>query len=399
MAIVVLWIDSLQLSPFLFNFHLPLLLGVVCAAALPSRASRADTTIFVALSVALCTSAVGVAVAAACAVHSLLSGSRPRRWLAVGLPSAGWVLWWAILGEHDRIGTGSVRDGIRTALDGSFASFEALAAGTFIGGAVLAVLSASLLWWRVGHDRDATRMQLAWMSGLAMWWIGLAWSRPDAASSPNTPRYAYVGAVFVLLSVIPPRPLAVVRAKADHRILAVLALCAVVAVVVANEPGIRALIRDRQTSSTWAGNITVEVAQGTRVVADERVLPQMLYNLTAGEYRELVRRRGSALAVPDDPDAYLVRRRAVIVEPIAPDPDRRGCVDDPATLEVGSALQLHAGDRPVSVSVRRFGPAPVPAGTVRPGAAARIRTRGPSVATEPWLVTAPGGCLVPVLPP
>ena len=91
LAIAVLWVHSLQLTPFLFNFHLALLLGVICAAALPSRTARADATLAVALTAALCTSAVGLAVAAACVVHSLLGDVRLGRWLAVGLPVSGWV--------------------------------------------------------------------------------------------------------------------------------------------------------------------------------------------------------------------------------------------------------------------------------------------------------------------
>ena len=142
----------------------------------------------------------------------------------------------------------------------------------------------------------------------------------------------------------------------------------------------------------------MEVGQGPQVVPDAERLPQLLYHLTAGRYRELVERRGSPFEVPEDPDAYLVRRGALLVERVAACSDGAVCLPDPATLEVGSELQLQTGDRPVKVSVRRFGPAPVPARTVPAGTTVRIWTWGPSVAEEPWMVTAPGGCLVPIPP-
>lgn len=397
-AVGVLWTHSLALTPFLFNFHLALLLGVVCAAALPSSSRAADGVVAAALTVALCTSAVGVAIAGACAAHAVLSGFRLRRWLAVAVPSLGWVLWWARFAVHDRNTTGSLSDGARTVLDGGLGSFAAVVAGTFVGGAALAVGSACLLAWRTAHDRDAARMQVAWMAGVVVWWVGLVWSRENAASSLDTPRYEYVGAVFVLLSLIPTRPADRLRRRARHPAIAVLALASVLAVVAANQPSIRTGARDKGTISTWVRNVLVEVDQGPAVVPDSQVLPHFLYHLTAGELRALVDRRGRPMARSDDADAYLVSRAAIIIGAEVPAPDRGPCLDQPGALRTGSDLLLHTDADPALVSARRFASRPIPARQVPAGTTVRIRLWGPSVATEPWMITAPGGCLVAVPP-
>ena len=307
---------------------------------------------------------------------------RLHRWLAVAAPSAGWVLWWARFGAHDRTTTGSLSDGVRSVLDGWLGSFEAVAAGAFVGGAALAFASACLLGWRTAHDRDAARMQVAWMAGVLVWWIGLVWSRENTASSLDTPRYEYVGAVFVLLSLIPPRPVTLVRRHARHPAIAALALVSILAVVAANHPSIRTGARHRDTIGTWVRNVLVEVDQGPEVVPDAQELPLFLHRLTAGELRALVDRRGRPMAIADEPDAYLVHRAAIIMAAEAP--PRTGVrastnprSSSPAAICSSTPTPTQRSSQP-GASGRR----PSPRAGVLGGTTVRIHIWGPTVRSD-----------------
>ena len=117
-----------------------------------------------------------------------------------------------------------------------------------------------------------------------------------------------------------------------------------------------------------------------------------------GEYQELVKRHRYTFAVPEDADSYLVRGvarsrsrrwprapRAVCASTIQPSL-RSGA--DPAPDRRSAGRDLGA----------RFGPEPAPVRLVPAGMTVRLRTWGPSVASVPWQITAPGGCLTSIEP-
>jgi hypothetical protein len=71
-AVSVLWLPMMGLTPFMANYRVSLLCGVVCAAAMPSTDRRSDVVVGTALAVGLASSGVGMALAAACAVHAVV---------------------------------------------------------------------------------------------------------------------------------------------------------------------------------------------------------------------------------------------------------------------------------------------------------------------------------------
>jgi hypothetical protein len=89
---------------------------------MPSTDRRFDVVVGTALVVALASSGVGVALAAACAVHAMTFRPRPGRRTAVAVPSLLWVLWWRTLGNETRRSSDEAlieRHGLRVAIVGS----------------------------------------------------------------------------------------------------------------------------------------------------------------------------------------------------------------------------------------------------------------------------------------
>jgi hypothetical protein len=150
-AVSVLWLPMMGLTPFMANYRVSLLCGVVCAAAMPSTDRRSDVVVGTALAVGLASSGVGtalavglassgvgMALAAACAVHAVVFRPRASRWTAVAVPSLLWVLWWRTLGNETRsVQSLTILSALDDVADGVFSSFGALTRGWWVGGAVL----------------------------------------------------------------------------------------------------------------------------------------------------------------------------------------------------------------------------------------------------------------------
>jgi hypothetical protein len=168
-AASVLWLPMMSLTPFLANYHIALVCAVVCTTAMPSVDRRSDIVVGVALGVALATSSVGVAAAAACALHAVTFRPRPSRWIAVAVPSLLWLLWWRTLGNVPRAPySPSILSAFDDVADGVFGSFGALTGGWWVGGAVLLAGWAVLFVHRVRTDRASALTQLAWAAGLLL---------------------------------------------------------------------------------------------------------------------------------------------------------------------------------------------------------------------------------------
>ena len=116
-------------------------------------------------------------------------------------------------------------------------SFAALAVGVLPLEIVLAVAFAPCTS-DIGCSRASSLSAnvLAWTSALVVWWIGLLYARGIYLGS-ETVRYLYVGAVFIVLAAIPPRPLTLPKpARTLQAAVAVVLLIGVVMLV--NRPGI-----------------------------------------------------------------------------------------------------------------------------------------------------------------
>jgi hypothetical protein len=398
-TVIVLWAPAMNIGPALyFSFHLALIAGVVCAAALPLSSRRADVVVGVALLAALATSGVGVAIAAACALHALLTGFRMGRWVAVAVPSVAWLAWWRLMGPGGTA-IGDARTLAQGVLDGVLITFGGYLGGSalFGGGVVLvgAVLAAgwlALLAARVRSDRASAATQVAWGVSLVVWWAGLTLSRGDATDSPNTARYAYAGLVLILLSLLPaspqtlwsPRPLQV-------RMTLVLAVVAAAMIVLANHASILVAARNRDELSIRVERVMIEL--DAQPVDPAMRLPPEMSSITIEQYRTAIARYGSPLRATGSPDTELVALRAVGTQITGPSPERSPPCISEVSLRAGEEATFHTMAEPATVRARRFGPEFLGVRTLPPYRTVRVWVNGPSVIDRPWVVDVPGACL------
>jgi hypothetical protein len=396
-AVSVLWLPIMNLTPFLANYHIALVCGVVCAAALPSVDRRSDIVVGLVLAVAFATSGVAVAVAAACAVHAVMFRPRATRWIAVAVPSLLWVLWWRTLGDVPRPPHNpSVLSALNDIADGVFGSFGALTGGWWVGGAALLVGWVILFVHRVMADRASALTQLAWTAGLVAWWVGLVWSRPDAADSHNTARYEYVGAVLILLSALPAFPVAWLRTAREQWRMTAPALLVAGAIVLVNHDELRDTALNRASNGERAEMVLYELEQVAEPVDPTRRLPPELARITVGDYYEkVVARYGLPIDPEQTPDKALIERYALRVPIVGPAPsDEPACAAGPVTLQFGDQVALHTGDEPAMVRARRFGPSMEDVKLVPAYRSAVVRFPGPTfIAHVPWVIEAPGACI------
>ena len=156
------------------------------------------------------------------------------------VPSAAWLIWFVAFGEAEArqssalaLTTGQT---IREAFEGVVNTFEALAFGIRPLGILLALAFAAHLGWRLRQGLVASANVLAWTAALSVWWLGLIYSRGILADT-ETFRYVFVGAVFIVLAMIPPKPLKLPDATRSLTAAVAVALAIGVAVLV-NRPDI-----------------------------------------------------------------------------------------------------------------------------------------------------------------
>jgi len=395
-TVSVLWLPTTTLTPFLANFHLALVCAVVCAAAMPSVNRRSDTVTGVALAVALATSGVGVAVAAACALHAVMFRPRLSRLVAVAAPSLLWVLWWRTLGNQPRPPyTPSVLSVLNDVADGVFGSFGALTGGWWVGGAVLLAGWVILLVHRVRTERASAHTQLAWTAGLVAWWVGLVWSRPEAADSNNTGRYEYVGSVLILLSALPAFPVEWLQTtKARWRMTAP-ALLIIGAIVVVNHNELRQAALNRGVNGANAEMVLYELEQTVEPVEPTRRLTPELSRITVEDYHQIVvARYGSSIDLDQSTDEALIERDAVRLAITGPPPTNDpACGAGPVTLQLGGEVAMHTRDEPAMLRARRFGSSMVDVRRVAAHRSAIVSFPGPTIVGVPWVIEAPGACI------
>jgi hypothetical protein len=382
-----LWLPSTSLTPFLFNYTVPLALAALCCRALPADSRRADILIFAALVFALCTSAVGVAIAAACIAHTALRPTRTRVF-AVTVPFAGWILWYFTLGDRGHR-SGSTLHAVNLAARGIFGSFEDIGFRSPVLGVVLGAACGALLGWRMLNDRASARLQIAWLVALLVWWSGLAWSRIAFPDFVGTPRYRMVGSVFVLLSLIPSHRV-VLRVHLGIQLAAAVALS--LAFVAANHADVAAIARNRTTVGTWVKDVVVEMQHVSPAKPDKMYLPVELDAIRASQYQKVLARYGSPLALQPDPDRFEIGNGGLAVRVTRPQTPAASCATEPVTLRNGESVTVQA-PHGTTVTARRLGEVAIPVRTLKAGTTATITTWGPSVPGIAWTIAAPNACI------
>ncbi|MBX3314991.1 MAG: hypothetical protein KF906_11790 [Actinobacteria bacterium] len=408
---VVLWPRGVSIEPGGLNHSLAALGAVVCAAGLVAPGRRRDLAVAGGLAFALASAGGGVAVAAAAIVHSVLTRARRQRWIAVVVPAAAWLVWYAVAVDEDSAAA-DLRPGLielaRVAARESIRSFSSITLGNRVGGAVVALVVLAVLVVRLRRGPAAAAGTVGWLVGLYVWWFGLAWSR-WLFLDERTFRYEFTSSVLILLALLPSRrrvgdvdPVAaVIDRLVPERVVSAVrsrwaAPVALVLVSVALVPTVRS------DAQAW-GDLYADLAVGTRnqvasvsfgpdAVPDDVVLGFAIGSREAGTVRDLFD-RFEPPSWSGDFDEYVQRTtslREPFVSTLTCDPVRAR-----AQVEVrpaGEALVIAPEDHAVSVEVGRFGEAPVRRTTLDAGdSVVVVMTR--QVSAEPWTVRAEGACL------
>ena len=387
---VVLWYPPVTIAPQTFNHYLAMAAGVLCASML--RRERSSPYLLAgALTFSLCSSGVGVAVAAACVTYVLVSRAPLRRWVAVLVPTVAWLIWWLLVAHQSTPPFArSLGEQASFVWHGIIQSFAGLTFGNRAGGVVLAVVFVAALAWRCRHSLRAGCGGLAWTVGLLAWWVGVALSR-GLLASPDRGYYDLIGTVFVVMAAVPEH-LAPSRLRLLARREALIAAVVLAALVVVTSAG---GIRDRTHGATVVAaraRTSMAVALlGRDVVPDDRQIPLGFATVSAGRLRQLVRIYGAPPGTrPSDPDGALIRPDAL---GITPKPAPRHCRDLAAVIELtpDDGILLHARSGAVPVQLRRFGDRYRTVTTIPPGGTIGLLVPA-WYAVVPWQLRAPGAC-------
>lgn len=412
LAFPLLWYGHyVSLMPSEHNHNIALLGGIVAAAAL-TRGRRADGVLAVALLVALGAAGGGVAVAAACIVHCACTRAPLRRWIAVLVPLLLWVVWWVVeVGHADDRGAYAMTFSQTVTFVRRLAFTAFLNAGfgsQWLGYAlVVAFVAVGVLALRQGLRAGANF--LAWSTAAVVWAVGLANNRGVFADI-HVFRYRYGALAFLLLAIVPARPLrwpARFPITSDRRwIVAGAALVLVLGV--ARGVWVRSDLRASASALSEQGRISraqVDIVRlGPGVLSDRAStgggIAARLGGLTAGQVRRVLTHYGEPVVDRDVGDRLLARRQLSWRHvPAGSGPCTP--IGRPITVTYRSGpgyapVTVAATDTPVTVASRRFGRAWVPLLTLRPGEAAHvaISSDGGMAAGVPWQLQADGGCRV-----
>ena len=304
-AVIVLFLGAAWndlLVPFQMSFLLSVAAGLGLLIALERADPRGTVAVAVLLAASLASSSVGIAFAAAAAVHVLLRSDRLVRLWAVAVPSLLYLAWLAAYGDPtatagDRSLTQLANDNLPAA-PGYVATAAAGAVGAVTGlgidwGRPLAVAGALLLAVHIARGRTLSLRLLALLAAAAAYW-GLAAVFRAHVNPPTDSRYLYLGAVLVLLLTVELLP----RFDVGPRALVVVAVF-VGASALANFGSLRS---GSQYLQDWSRYVRAELGAlelaGPQTRRDFAPDPVRAPDITAGRYFAAVRDYGSPASSP-----------------------------------------------------------------------------------------------------
>jgi hypothetical protein len=425
------------LWPFQIAWLISLSAGLVALLALDRGDRRGDAVACAGLAVALASSGIGVAIAAGLVVDVV--GRRRPLWI-VAAPLAMYALWWLGYQETEFFAHNVVvaPQFAADAASGAVATVVGLTEAHFDANGVLADAGATLFWgrplllvavllliWRLAALRPVPVRVLALLASAAAFWL-LGGLQRAQFGSPDSSRYLYVGALFVLLLAVE-----LVRGVRAGRELAALAVVLTGVVVVANLGDLRAGGRylRSQASLARADLGALELARGdVQPGYDAVAFPGIPFvELHADRYFAAARALGSPayspsqLAGASEQGRLAADVEIATIQGIAPKPSAAragttppqvdavtggrvrtggGCVrftPDATTLAgtvpelqvtvPDSGLLMTAEGGPAGFSLRRFAATfPVePTARLAPGGSSELRP-GEDRASQPWHV-------------
>lgn len=360
---------NIELYPAVLNHHLALIGGIGCAAALP-RGRRADGVLAACLVLSLSAAGGGVAVAAACVVHSAWTQAPRRRWLAVVGPCALWCAWWLVVArghssEFRPAARPSAAEAVSYAGRVLWTPFEHVGLGVPALSVLVAVLFVAAGVARMGQGRRAAAGFVAWTTASAVWAIGLALGRGATGIDGQDVvfRYQLTALAFALLASVPSDPPSWASARRIGRTTSQAAGAAVlllgiivVALSIRETVGDTGALLEATGRNTRAQVLVLELGPG--VIPDEQPMSVVFFGLRAAEVRGLVARYGA----PFEADAASIDAQIVAVGAVPTrfiDRPNRPCTEVDAPFpwlpRAHRHLYLWSDQDHWTVEVRRFG--------------------------------------------
>ena len=412
-ALSLLSFGGLDLSPSWLNHYLVLVGGIICAAAL-NRGRRADWVLAGALVFSLSAAGGGVAVAAACVVHNVCTRASLRRWLVVLGPVALWGVWQLFIADGQRRRV-PFSESLRCAGDVAVSPFGHLGLGNTALTAIVLIAFVGYGLWCLRQGLVAASNFLAWTVALAVWTAGLAYSRgsyflwlPEVEVDLSV-RYVLLALGFVLLAVVPRRPIVWPTRfpiATDSRLItasAAVILLLAVAGAMRIQDSVEARADQMAASTVAIQSGLVVLGLGPEVIPDDFRMERFAFGwLTAGEARTLLRRGGHPFpSTPATVDRYLVGVGGVTTTPVG----RRERTCAPLTEPIlrrptkfDLPVYLWSDQENWTISVRRFGTDWVKVS--EPEANEVVQVNLPGLGLEqPWQVQADGACVNERWPP
>ena len=419
--------------PFQVGSVISLATGVGALVLLDRRDRLGDAGACALVALSLASSGNGLPVAIGIAVEVLVVRRRPRDVWIVAAPVALYAVWWLAYQEatfvrHNVVLVpGFAADaaaGVLAALTGLSGPQNAGTAETAGWGRPLALAAVALLTWRLMR-RPVPGRALTLLAILVSFWLLTGLQRAQIAA-PDSGRYLYVGALFILL-LVAELAQGVRIARGAGIVVAAAALFAIVANLGDLRDGARYLTAQSEIARADLGALEL---------AHDSIPPGYVATRLPG-YPLVVLRADRLLAAADqlgspaagaaeietlteearaaaDGELALIHRAALrtaggpagsetpAVDAVSggaattaghcvrfrADAARAGDASPELQITLPSAgLRLSASDGPATVSLRRFAAAfpSTPLGTVAPGASAVLRIREDH-APVPWHV-------------
>ena len=375
----MLFYPDLIIAVSAFNHYLAFTMIAVASWLLTLDDSKRDILIFLALTIAICSSGVAIAGIAGCLVYLLLTRAPWRRWLSVLVPLVGWLIWSA---ENPKTPTTSTIGGLNGApsyvLRGLQSSFQGLAFNNQILGWCLAALFLTNLVRQSLKGPRAAAHELSWTAAAIAWWLGLATSRSWLTLNIDVFRYRFIGAGFLILASLPRVPITwTPQIPIRRTVTAGFALAALLALVL-NIGGITRLAHSKTAFTKSIKITTAYLNLGPEYIPDNRNINFGFAFLTAGRYRNITAKFGRPDGTsPRSIDQFILGIRPPKVKALGPDTARscyhlRNQVSAPPQPGGRPTVVLRTSSVPVTIRARMIGAAWIPVAALAPGRPSRL---------------------------
>ena len=391
-GVSMLFFPNLLIAVSAFNHYVAFIMIAIASWLLTLDNPKRDLPIFLAITVAICSSGVSIAGVAGCLAYLLITWAPWRRWLSVLVPLIGWLVWSV---ENPKTptttSTGSFAGAPSYVLRGLESSFRGLAFDNRLLGWCLAALFVANLMRRLRKGPRAAAHELSWTAASIAWWAGLAGSRSWLNLSVEVFRYRFIGAGFLILASLPrDRTHWAPRTSTRRTLGAGLTLAAVLAGVL-NIGGIITLAHSKSEFTRSVKVTTAYLNLGPDYIPDDTKVNLGVAYLTAGKYRNLTAKFGRPNGTsPQSIDRFILEfgpaRFVSLLPNAARNCEHRGNTVNVEPRSVGRAsVVLRTLSGSITVKARMVNAAWIPITTLSPGMPGRVSFPSTPL-NRPWQV-------------